>query len=118
MPPIAAASLIDPSSLGELASATRDAAQAASGTAAKVASDFESVFASLMIKEMRKTLQPESLFAGDSGDVYGGLFDLFLGQQMAQGDGFGLARMVRESLDRQQGPSAQLSPNLLMKTQT
>lgn len=114
MPPLAAAAMIDPPSLGELASTTRQAASKATGTAAKVASDFESVFASLMLKEMRKTLQPESLFGDDSGDVYGGMFDLFLGKQMAESGGFGLARMVREALEREGAATPKLtSPNEL-----
>ena len=41
----------------------------------QVAQDFESVFASMLLKEMRQSLEPGSLFGEDSGDVYGGLFD-------------------------------------------
>ena len=70
--------------------------------ASRVAKDFESVFASMMLKEMRKTLEPGGMFGEDSNDVYGGLFDQYLGQQMSEGGGFGLARMVRESLVREQ----------------
>ena len=70
--------------------------------AARVAEDFEGVFASLLLKEMRKTLEPGTLFGEDSGDVYGGLFDMYLGQQMTQSGGFGLAKMVRESMERTQ----------------
>ncbi len=69
---------------------------------ARVAEDFEGVFASLLLKEMRKTLEPGTLFGEDSGDVYGGLFDMYLGQQMTQSGGFGLAKMVRESMERSQ----------------
>ena len=69
---------------------------------ARVAKDFEGVFASLLLKEMRKTLEPGTLFGEDSGDVYGGMFDLYLGQQMTQSGGFGLAKMIRESLDPKQ----------------
>lgn len=74
--------------------------------AAKVAGDFESLFASLMLKEMRKTLEPDTLFGHDSSDVYGGLFDLFLGQQVAQTGGIGIARMVREALARNREPQS------------
>ena len=77
--------------------------------AARAAQDFEGVFASLMLKEMRKTLEPGTMFGEDSGDVYGGLFDLYLGQQMTQSGGFGLARMIRESLERSQSASHQKS---------
>lgn len=64
----------------------------------KVAKDFEGVFTSMMLKEMRKTLEPGSLFGEDSSDIYGGLFDQFLGQHMADSGGIGLARMIQESL--------------------
>ncbi len=72
----------------------------------RVAKDFESLFASQMLKEMRKTLDPETMFGSDSGDVYGGLFDQFVGQQMAQGGGFGLAKMLRETLRHEKQTSA------------
>ena len=69
---------------------------------ARVAEDFEGVFASLLLKEMRKTLEPGTMFGEDSGDVYGGMFDMYLGQQMSQSGGFGMAKMVRESMARSQ----------------
>jgi Rod binding domain-containing protein len=67
---------------------------------AKVAQDFESVFTSMMLKEMRNTLEPGSLFGEDSSDIYGGMFDQFLGQHMADSGGIGLARMIQKALDR------------------
>lgn len=69
--------------------------------AVQVAKDFESMFASQLLKEIRKTLDSEAMFGSDPGDVFGGMFDLFLGQQMAQNGGFGLARFVTDSLPRE-----------------
>jgi Rod binding domain-containing protein len=69
-------------------------------SAVNVAQDFESVFASMLVKEMRQSLGPESLFGEDSGDVYGGLFDRFMGEQMTSGQGLGMARMVQQSIER------------------
>jgi Rod binding domain-containing protein len=66
----------------------------------KVAQDFESLFTSMMLKEMRKTLEPGTLFGEDSNDVYGGMFDQFLGQHMANSNGIGLANMVQQTLER------------------
>ena len=66
----------------------------------KVAKDFESVFASMLLKEMRNTLEPGVLFSGDSGDVYGGLFDQFMGQHMSESGGLGLSNMIRQALSR------------------
>ena len=70
--------------------------------AAQVAQDFESVFASMILKEMRQSLEPGTLFGEDSGDVYGGLFDRFIGEQMSKGKGLGMSRMVQESLEQMQ----------------
>lgn len=66
----------------------------------KVAKDFESVFSSMVLKEMRSTLEPGSLFSGDTSDVYGGMFDQFMGQHMSESGGMGLAKMVREALEQ------------------
>ena len=66
----------------------------------KVAKDFESLFTSMILKEMRKTLEPGSMFGEDSSDVYGGMFDQFLGQHIADSRGIGLAKMIREALER------------------
>ncbi len=63
-----------------------------------VAKEFESVFAAMMLKEMRATLEPGTLFGSDTNDVYGGIFDLFLGQHIADSGGFGIADMVNSYL--------------------
>lgn len=98
---VAPATVLPPQPLGDVANSgiTRPTDRDQIG---KVASDFESLFASQILKEMRKTLDSETMFAGDSGDVYGGMFDMFLGNQMAQNGGFGLAKMLTETLRRQE----------------
>ena len=41
----------------------------------------------------------QPLRAGSSvNDIMGGLFDLYLGQHLAQGGGFGIAQMVKQQL--------------------
>ena len=72
----------------------------------KVAKDFESVFTTMMLKEMRNTLEPGSLFGEDSSDIYGGMFDQFLGQHMADTGGIGLAKMIQTALVRYQDAAA------------
>jgi len=67
----------------------------------QAAKEFESVFATILLKEMRATLEEGSLFEGDKGDVYGGMFDLFLGQQIAESGGLGIAEMVSSYLQSQ-----------------
>jgi flagellar protein FlgJ len=63
-----------------------------------VAKGFEGIFASMMIKQMRQSLEPTSMFGHDTGDVLGGLFDLFMGQHMAQAGGLGIGQIVKQQL--------------------
>ena len=63
----------------------------------KAIKDFESLFLSMMIKELRQTSSGEGLFAGDASDTYGGMFDMFLGNELAEGKGLGLESVFRSS---------------------
>jgi len=67
---------------------------------AATAKDFEATFLSLLLKEMRQTLDPDGggLFAGDTGDIQGGLFDLFLSKHLADAGGIGLAPAIEHQL--------------------
>jgi Rod binding domain-containing protein len=65
-----------------------------------VGKQFEGMFASMLIKQMRQTLDG-GLFGEDKSDVLGGLFDHFLGEHIAQAGGFGVADMIRTQLARQ-----------------
>ncbi|MCA9036091.1 MAG: rod-binding protein [Planctomycetaceae bacterium] len=62
--------------------------------AEKAATGFESVFISMMLKEMRQTQSGEGLFAGDKSDTFGGMFDMMMGQHMADAGGIGLSRFL------------------------
>lgn len=65
-----------------------------------MAGEMEATFLSMLLKEMRQTLdegEGGGLFPGDSGDVQGGLFDLYLGRHLADAGGIGLAAtLVRQ----------------------
>ena len=63
----------------------------------KAASEFESIFVSMMIKEMRQTQSGEGLFPGDNSDTLGGMFDMLMGQHVADGGGIGLADFLKQS---------------------
>jgi flagellar protein FlgJ len=65
---------------------------------AQAARDFEGVFLSLLLKEMRSTLEQGGLFGGDNSDVQGGLFDYFMGQSLAESGGVGLARFLQTQM--------------------
>ena len=63
-----------------------------------VGREFEGLFATMLLKQMRESLNGDGLFAGESSDTLGGLFDLYLGEHIAQSGGFGLARVVESYL--------------------
>lgn len=64
----------------------------------KVAREFDGVFYSLLLKELRQSLEPDTLFPQDSSDVLGGLFDMFLGQHLAQSGSLGIGALVKKQL--------------------
>lgn len=66
----------------------------------KLARDFEGLFGSMLVKELRQTLEQKMLFGSDSGDVYGGLFDRFFGEHLTSGQGLGMQPMIERSLGR------------------
>jgi peptidoglycan hydrolase FlgJ len=56
------------------------------------AREMEATFLALLLKQMRETLEPDGgLFPGDTGDVQGGLFDLFMSKHLADAGGVGVA---------------------------
>ncbi len=67
---------------------------------AEVADAFESVFISLLIKQMRETTGEEGLFAGDNSDTFGGMFDMFMGQHLAKSSNIGIDKMIMDSFAR------------------
>ena len=68
-----------------------------SGKVEKAITEFESLFLSMMIKELRQTSSGDGLFPGDGSDTYGGMFDMFLGHELAAGKGLGLESVFRSS---------------------
>ena len=68
--------------------------------AEKIGSEFESIFVSLLLKEMRNTLdQGEGgLFGSEQSDTFGGMFDLFMGQHIATASSLGIADAINNYL--------------------
>lgn len=67
--------------------------------AAETARDFEATLLSMLLKEMRQSMEPEGgLFPGDSGDIQGGLFDLYMGKYLADAGGIGMAPALESQL--------------------
>jgi Rod binding domain-containing protein len=99
LPPVAdAAAMLRLSEAGALARR---------GTPAEAAKEFERLFATLLVKEMRATL-PEGFFGEGAGsDVFDGWFDEHLGSALAEGQGLGM----RVALERDLGlKQAQRNP--------
>lgn len=71
--------------------------QIAAGRGEKVGQEFESIFTSMLLKQMRESLT-EGLFGSDQGDVYGGLFDMLMGQHLAKTAPIGVDQMVDKYL--------------------
>ena len=65
---------------------------------ADTAREFEAVFASLLLKQMRQSLGGESLIPSDNGDIVGGMFDLYLGQHISAAGGLGLTELLQQSV--------------------
>ena len=66
----------------------------------KVGKEFESVFVSLLLKEMRNTLDSGEggLFGSEQSDTFGGMFDQFMGQHLAEASPLGIADAIKSYL--------------------
>jgi Rod binding domain-containing protein len=71
------------------------------GSPAEVGRQFESIFMSLVIKNLRQTMEGESMFGNDPGDVIGGMFDHYLGDHLGRAGSLGVGHMIRAQLERQ-----------------
>lgn len=65
----------------------------------QAATEFEANFLGMLLKQMRDTLEPDGgLFPGDTADVQGGLFDLYLGRHLAESGGVGMAAALARQM--------------------
>jgi len=72
------------------------------GDPKEAATAFQSVLATLLVKELRRAL-PEGMFGkGPGADVYEGWFDEHLGRTLAERDTLGMREMLRAELARRQ----------------
>ena len=72
-----------------------------------LARQFEGIFLSMLVKEMRQAGgMGEGMFPGDSSDTYGGIFDMYFGQHMAEVGGIGLAESLQKHF-----PGSEVAPN-------
>ncbi len=62
----------------------------------------EALFATMLVKELRKSLPHEGFFGdGKGADVFNGWMDEFLGQRLAEDGALDLAGRVKVALDAQ-----------------
>jgi flagellar protein FlgJ len=76
----------------------------------EAAKEMEATFLAMLLKQMRETLDTEDgggLFPGDTGDVQGGLFDLFMSKHLADAGGVGMAAAL---LRQMQPPAPKPTP--------
>ena len=93
---------LDPSLLQNAQHLQTSAPTSAASTPEQVESvgeEFESLFLSLLLKEMR-TSDEEGLFGDESSDSYGGLFDMFMGQHLASQSPLGIQKMMAEQYEK------------------
>jgi Rod binding domain-containing protein len=80
-----------------------DGAVKTAGKAASVAKDFESLLMGQLLKQMRQSAaQGGGMFGSDPGDVYGGLFDFFMGKHIANSGGLGIAASIQRQIQHTQ----------------
>lgn len=64
----------------------------------QVAQQFESLFARMMIKSMRKAIGSDPIFGSNQAQMYQGMFDDQLSLELTRGRGLGLADMLMRQL--------------------
>ena len=77
----------------------------ASGREDEASQAFETFFATMLVREMRRAL-PDGLFSGAGSDVFESWFDQHLGQTLVERDALGLAGLVKTGIARIQESEA------------
>ncbi|WP_182870011.1 rod-binding protein [Rhodopirellula sp. JC639] len=85
---------------GQIAAAAKGEAPSAAGME-ELGTEFESVFLSMLMKEMRNSLE-DGLFGGDGSDSFGGMFDQFIGQHLAQSKAIGVSDLLVQQYSKTQ----------------
>ena len=62
------------------------------------AREVEGLFVSMLLKQMRQSGSEDGMFAGESSDTLGGMFDLYLGKYIAESGGIGLADSIEKAM--------------------
>lgn len=65
-----------------------------------MATEFESLMTSQLLKQMRATTGEGGLFPGDDSDTLGGMFDMVFGQYIAENGGLGIAEHLEPHMPK------------------
>ena len=94
---------IDAAQIAQLGHSARDlrlAGEARGADAETAAQKFEALFATMLVREMRRAL-PEGFFGGGSGaEIYDGWLDEHVGKALARDGALHLAGMIKTNLAR------------------
>jgi Rod binding domain-containing protein len=86
--------------LGSLTSLTEaSGARIPEGDGAHVAKELEALFATMLVKEMRKGMAGEFFGEGSTGDIYGGWFDDHVGRSLSESGAFDLAGIIKVGVE-------------------
>src|SRR5215470_5161321 len=86
--------------LSGLSALKRDAKAQSPAAVRKVAQQFESIFAKMVLSSMRQASFGDQLFGSDQQQFYQGMFDDQLAVELTKGKGLGLADMLVQQLTR------------------
>jgi len=75
------------------------AARVPEGDGAHVAKELEALFATMLVKEMRKGMAGEFFGEGSTGDIYGGWFDEHVGRSLSDSGAFDLAGIIKVGVE-------------------
>lgn len=94
----------------QLAAASGARASAAAGRIEEAAQMFESLFATVLVKELRQGLSEGFFGSGPGSDVFEGWLDEHLGTALARGGALDVAGFVRVNLTQKQAQLAAGAP--------
>ena len=96
---------MNPSSIPESGGKGTGVKKMDEGKLKKACEDFESIFISQMLKEMREAIPKSGLLDGGSEqDAYLSLFDEAFSKNIAQGGGIGLGKILYQNVMKQVKP--------------
>ena len=77
----------------------------------ELGTEFESVFLSMLLKEMRNSLD-EGFFGSEGSDSFGGMFDQFIGQHLAKSNAIGVSDLLVQLYSKGAGTDQKKPPEV------